>query len=167
MPVCHRITLTLLEKKQLSQAHPCISNFVGAVMFLFSVCRFGKRTLKWGCSSTGLWCSRTSILSCFPLTPFWLYLVTMVSIPHFRYALGWVGTKAVVCPMFLPLRSPHHLHRIRVRGCVPVRYGRTLLHLAAHLILIIMLKAFALCYRAIVCCSVLPVLVFAAVTVWR
>ena len=47
--VCHRITLALLEKTR-----GWVSNYVGAVMLLISVCRFGKRTLKWGRSWRGL-----------------------------------------------------------------------------------------------------------------
>ena len=77
---------------------------------------------------------------------------------HFCYALGWAGTKAVVPPPVCPLRAHCHLRHFRIGGCVPNRYGRTLLHLAARFISIIMFKAFVLCCRAIVC---------AAVIVWR
>ena len=85
---------------------------------------------------------------------------------HFDYTLGWAGTKAVPRPPVLPLHFPRQLRHFRVRGCVPDRYGRTLLYLAARLILdhydqgicvALLLRAPCPCVRRCDCLAVVSV----------
>ena len=91
------------------QAHPWVSNYVGAVMLLILVCRFGKRTLKWGRSLRGYdELGHSAMPVMFMKSPFslyWIFIIYCVYIikqhTHLQLSASnrfyWPHTTAACC----------------------------------------------------------------------